>query len=100
MSQVIALHPEQERQDLVEHYESMFARASCGTVEGSVDFVNMKGGKEFVSVCGAFADDPALALAAALRAVEFLRARVSGGKTIGPAEPEQIPELLRRSIYG
>lgn len=94
MGQVIALRKAPVRQDLVEHYESMLARAKCGTVDSSVDLVKMKSGKQYISVCGSFADDAGLALGAALRTVEFLRGRAEGEKN-DAIQQDYVPAGLR-----
>lgn len=71
-AQVIKLHRTAHvRADLIDHYETMLARARCGMVEGCID-LTQSDGEQFIAVCGNFADDRALAQEAASRAMAFL----------------------------
>jgi hypothetical protein len=95
MGLVIPLRNVNARSDVVEHFESMLAKARCGTVRGWMGVADMESGMPHGIACGTFAEDPERAVKAASKGLEVLLAKSgAGGKNQMPVQ-DYVPARLR-----
>lgn len=98
MGNVIQFRKTSVKQDVVDYFERMLARARCGRVQGSWAVNDMDSGEQTSSSCGSFKVDTAFAAMIVSQGLDSLRSRVANKRRHNAVlDNDTLPAMLRSS---